>query len=119
MKQIIAAAAFILATPGYASYLESCQFTATVAEVTSVPTLNETVSKLAPLAKLEITAAKNQGSHFPEACDNRVGTDQLILLKVGDALTVGQQLKIDYFYANSRSPDGIVQSERWTVVSDN
>jgi hypothetical protein len=119
MKHIIVATAILLATPGYASYLESCQFTATVTEVTVVPTLNETVSKLAPLAKLEITAAKNQGSHFPEACDNRVGTEQLILLKDGEVLTAGQELKLDYFYANSRSTDGIVQSERWTVISGN
>jgi hypothetical protein len=49
-------------------------------------------------------------------CDAKVGTEVWMISKAVTPVVVSQELKLDYFYANSRGPDGVVQSERWTIL---
>lgn len=110
--------AITFGSPAMASYLESCDFSASVVEVSSIPVLDGSVSidEYTPVVKILIESAVNQGSHNQEACSARVGTEQLLVSKMAVRPVVGQKLVIDYFYANSRGPDGVVSSERWTVL---
>jgi hypothetical protein len=112
----IAIAALTFSTAASASYLESCAIKATVVETEFAPELGATVQEYTPLVKIKIESAVNQGSHNPAACDAKVGTEVWMISKAVTPIVVSQELKLDYFYANSRGPDGVVQSERWTIL---
>ncbi|MCX6118355.1 MAG: hypothetical protein NT027_12490 [Proteobacteria bacterium] len=110
-------ASILFATSASASYLESCQFDAKVVEVIMAPDLDGTVKTYTPVVKIKIEAAVDQGSHNPNACSSKVGTDQVLISKSTAPIVVDQVLKIDYFYANGRGPNGgMFQSERWSIV---
>jgi hypothetical protein len=117
MKTLVLALGMACIAPqAQASYLESCKFTASVAEVMSVATLNASVQRYTRLGKLAITAAVDQGSHSSAACSRKVGKETLLVLDEAQELEAGQVLTLDYFYVNSYGPQGVVFSERWTIV---
>jgi hypothetical protein len=113
---IISVIALFFASPALASYLEACDLTATVTEVAFAPDLGGSVTAYTALVKVQIDSATNRGSHNPDACSARIGTSQWLVSKLQTRATVGQHLVIDYFYVNSRGPDGVLMSERWTVL---
>jgi len=115
-KLFLGVATLFFSNPSFASYLEACDFTATVVETASAPDLGGSVNFYAPLVKVRIDSAINRGSHVPTACDSRIGSEQWLVSKLETITSIGQVLKIDYFYVNSFGPDGVVMSERWTVT---
>jgi hypothetical protein len=106
-----------LSTVASASYLESCEIKATVVDTVQAPDLGGSVQEYTPLVKIKIESAIDQGSHNPQACAAKVGTEEWLVSKAVAPVTTGQELKLDYFYANSRSPNGMYQSERWTIIN--
>ncbi len=118
MKNLLLALAVLsTSTVASASYLESCEIKATVVETVYAPDLGGSVQQYTPLVKIKIESAINQGSHNPNACAAKVGTEEWMVSKATTPVAVGQELKLDYFYVNSMGPDGIVQSERWTILN--
>ena len=118
MKNLfLALAALSFSTVASASYLESCEFKATVVDLANAPDLDGSVQEYTPLVKIKIESAVNQGSHNPQACSSKVGTEEWLVSKAATPVVRGQELKLDFFYVNSMGPDGIVQSERWTILN--
>jgi hypothetical protein len=118
MKNLLfALATLTFSTAASASYLESCEFKATVIETVQAPDLDGSVQVYTPLVKIKIESAIDQGSHMPHACAAKVGTEEWLVSKAAAPVVTGQELKLDYFYANSRGPNGMYQSERWTILN--
>lgn len=118
MKKIfLALAALSISTAASASYLESCEIKATVVDTANAPDLGGSVQEYTPLVKIKIESAIDQGSHNPQACASKVGTEEWLVSKSVTPVVLGQELKLDFFYANSRCPNRICQSERWTIIN--
>ena len=99
-----------------ASYLEACDFTATVKSIHSAAELGGTVSEFTRTAVLEITEAVNKGSHSPLACAKRVGEIEVLTIAPNLMVQEGSVLSLGYFHVNSLGPDGVVYRETWEVL---
>lgn len=115
MRIVTALFIMLSSSASYASYLESCEITATVLEVDGTPTLNGRVTSYTQIAKIKIDSAINQGSHVASACKSKVGTEKLFVVEENTSVNVGDQLVLDFFHVNNMGPEGVVFSESWAI----
>lgn len=108
-----------------ASFMESCDFEASVVSVARIGILGEQVSSIGSAAgsqedtyvhlmNIQVTAVtKDLGQ---ASCDRHLDKPFQIVIKAEDKFKAGDVLKLSYTYANSLMPQGVASMVRWELL---
>lgn len=108
-----------------ASFMESCDFEASVVSVARIGILGEQVSSIGSAAgsqedtyvhlmNIQVTAVtKDLGQ---SSCDRHLDKPFQIVIKAEDKFKAGDVLKLSYTYANSLMPQGVASLVRWELL---
>jgi hypothetical protein len=106
-----------------ASFMESCDFEASVVSVSRIGVLGEQVSSIGRASGAEdtythimnvqiIAVTKDLGQ---ASCDRHLDQPFQIVIKAADRFKAGDVLKLNYTYANSLTPQGVASMVRWQL----
>lgn len=108
-----------------ASFMESCDFEASVVSVARIGVLGEQVSSIGSAAgsqedtyvhlmNIQVTGVtKDLGQ---SSCDRHLDKPFQIVIKAEDTFKAGDVLKLNYTYANSLTPQGVASMIRWELL---
>lgn len=101
-----------------ASFMESCEFEASVVSVNRLGVLGEQVSAVGAgedtyVHVMNIQVTKVLGDISRMGCDRHVDQPFQIVIKSSDNFKAGDVVKLGYTYANSFTPQGVASMIRW------
>lgn len=108
-----------------ASFMESCDFEASVIAVTRIGVLGEQVSSVGSatgsqedsyvhIMNIQVTGIKKDLGQ--SSCDRHLDKPFQIVIKAEDQFKAGDVLKLNYTYANSLTPQGVASMVRWELL---
>ncbi len=104
-----------------ASFMESCDFEASVVSIARLGVLGQQVSAVGAgedtytyVMNVQVTKVTNDGSRL--SCDRHLDQSFQIVIKSTDKFAAGDVLKLNYTYANSFTPQGVASMVRWELV---
>jgi len=108
-----------------ASFMESCDFQASVVSVVRIGVLGEQVSSIGTAAGNEqdtythimnVMVTKVTKDLGQSSCDRHLDKPFQIVIKAEDKFNAGEILKLNYTYANSLMPQGVASMVRWELL---
>lgn len=121
MKTIYALGFMLLSSYAQASYMERCLYEAEVKSVGRAGALNETLrtGKISKVIVVQLTKViEDLGSHH--GCDHNLGKLKALTHRVEgrNQFEERQILRLKNVYINSFTPEGLMESETWKLVTN-
>lgn len=114
MKKIIFTLSLVFGSNAFASSVTTCELSGTVTAVEKAYMLNQKINKMQSNLKINISLATATTGSYDD-CQGFLNKDISVISDRGN-FAEGDEVKLEYFYANSVSPDGIIETESLVLL---